>query len=64
MGKLAAEMLFKQISGELSDVEEVKVKGELIVRDTCGVDDSLKTKENANHTTSSRRVLIQGQPEN
>ena len=64
MGKIAAEMLFRQISGEISDVEEVKVKGELIVRDTCGADDSLKTKENANHTTSPRRVLLQREPEN
>jgi hypothetical protein len=57
-------MLFRQISGETGAVEEVKVKGELIVRDTCGADDTLKTKENANHTTSPRRVLLQKQPEN
>jgi len=64
MGKVAAEMLLKQISGEISDVEEVKIKGELIIRDTCGADDSLKTKENADHITSPRRVLLHKQPEN
>ncbi len=65
MGMIAAEMLFRQISGETGDVEEVKVKGELIVRDTCGADDSIKTKENATHAaTSPRRVLLQKQPEN
>jgi DNA-binding LacI/PurR family transcriptional regulator len=63
MGKVASEMLLKQISGETGAVEEVKIKGELIIRDTCGADDSMKTKENANHTTSPRRVLIHGQPE-
>ncbi len=65
MGMVAAEMLFKQISGENSEVEEVKVKGELIIRDTCGADDSMKTKENTSHAaTSPRRVLLQKQPEN
>ncbi len=64
MGKVAAEMLLKQISGETRDVEEVKIKGELIVRDTCGADEALKTRENADHSTSPRRVLLHRQPEN
>ncbi len=64
MGKIAAEMLLKKISGEISDVDEVKIKGELIVRDTCGADESLKTRENADHVTSPRRILLHRQPEN
>ncbi len=64
IGKIAAEMLLKKISGEISDVDEVKIKGELIVRDTCGADESLKTRENADHVTSPRRVLLHRQPEN
>jgi LacI family transcriptional regulator len=63
MGKIAAEMLLRQIAGETRDVEEVKIKGELIVRDTSGADEALKTRESADHITSPRRVLLHGQPE-
>ena len=44
MGKIAAEILLRQISGEMSDVEEMKIQGDLIIRDTCGAEELLENK--------------------
>jgi LacI family transcriptional regulator len=64
MGKTAAEMVLKQLADGSRNAEEVKVRGDLIIRDTCGADELHKTKESTEHITSPRRVLLHKQPEN
>lgn len=63
MGKIAADILLQQIAGGNRAVDEIKVKGELIVRDTCGALDSQKTRQRFERNTSLRRVLLNKNPE-
>jgi LacI family transcriptional regulator len=63
MGRIAAEMLLNQIAEGTRDDDEIKVKGELIIRDTCGADESLKTREQSDNQISPRRVLLHKHPE-
>ena len=63
MGRIAAEMLLNQIAEGRRDDDEIKVKGELIIRDTCGTEDSLKTREDSDNLISPRRVLLHKHPE-
>lgn len=63
MGRVATESLLAQIAGGHGETEEIKVRGELIIRDTCGADEALKAKEEINPRTAFRRVLLNKQPE-
>jgi len=63
MGRVATESLLEQIADGREEVEETRVRGELIVRDTCGAGDSLKAREALNPRTAFRRVLLNKQPE-
>jgi LacI family transcriptional regulator len=63
MGRIAAEMLLSQITEGKRDDDEIKVKGELIIRDTCGAEESLKTGEISDNQISPRRVLLHKHPE-
>jgi len=62
MGHKAAELLVRQIAGGDS-VEEVKIKGRLVVRETCGAGPSLRTGEDVLNATSVRRLLLNKQPD-
>lgn len=64
MGRIAAEILLQQIVEGAGESEEVKVKGELIVRDTCGASESQKTDRRFERNTSLRRVLLNKNPDN
>jgi len=64
MGRIAARILLQQISDGTRDNDEVKVKGELIVRDTCGASASQKTNRSFERNTSLRRVMLNKQPDN
>jgi LacI family transcriptional regulator len=64
MGRIAADILLQQIEAGTRDHEEVKVKGELIVRDTCGASESQKTKLHFDRNISLRRVLLNKDPDN
>jgi LacI family transcriptional regulator len=64
MGRIAAEILLHQIVDGAHESEEVKVKGELIIRDTCGASESLKTDRRFERSTSLRRVLLNKDPDN
>lgn len=64
MGRIAAETLLQQIADGTRESEEAKVKGELIIRDTCGADESQKTKRNLNRSISPRRILLNKNPDN
>jgi LacI family transcriptional regulator len=63
MGRIAAEMMLNQIAEGKREDDEIKVKGELIVRDTCGADESRKTKEKSDYQTSPRWMLLHKHPE-
>jgi LacI family transcriptional regulator len=63
MGRIAAEMMLNQIAEGKREDDEIKVKGELIVRDTCGADESQKTKEKSDYQTSPRWMLLHKHPE-
>ncbi len=45
MGHAAAELLVRQIAGD-EPMDELKIEGELVVRETCGADSSQRTREN------------------
>jgi LacI family transcriptional regulator len=63
MGRIAAEILLQQIVEGARDNEEVKVKGKLIIRDTCGASESQKTVRRFERNTSLRRVLLNKDPD-
>jgi LacI family transcriptional regulator len=64
MGKIAAEILLQQIVDGTREHEEVKVKGKLIIRDTCGASESQKTNHRFERNISLRRVLLNKDPDN
>jgi DNA-binding LacI/PurR family transcriptional regulator len=63
MGRVATESLLEQIADGREEIEEIKVRGELIIRDTCGADEASKAKEELNPRTAFRRILLNKQPE-
>jgi LacI family transcriptional regulator len=64
MGKIAAEILLQQIVEGIHEIEEVKVKGELIVRNSSGASESQKTNRTFERNTSLRRVMLNKNPDN
>lgn len=64
MGRMAAEILLQQIMDGTRENDEVKVRGELIIRDTCGASESQKSKRNFERNTSLRRLLVNKEPDN
>ena len=62
MGHAAAELLVRQIAGD-EPMDELKIEGELVVRETCGADSSQRTRENVLSAASVRRLLLHKQPE-
>ncbi len=63
MGRIAAEILLQQIADGSRENDEVQVKGELIIRDTCGADPDQKHKQKHDRSTSLRRILLNKNPE-
>jgi LacI family transcriptional regulator len=63
MGQAAAKQLLTQITLGESGFEEIKIKGQLYVRESCGADAALRTKEEPLGTTEARRILLNRQPE-
>jgi LacI family transcriptional regulator len=57
MGQLAAEFLLKQIKDGRQEMDEIKVKGRLFIRETCGADPSQRDREEVNIGTAARRNL-------
>jgi LacI family transcriptional regulator len=64
MGRTAAEMLLKQIEEGRQAIDEIKIKGSLFIRETCGADESQRTSETVDLATVSRRVLLRKDPDN
>jgi LacI family transcriptional regulator, galactose operon repressor len=63
MGGVAAELLLKQIAEGRKEEEEIKVKGQLIIRETCGAPEDSRTQQEPDSRTLFRRVLFNKQPE-
>ena len=63
MGRSAAELLLKQISEDQEDLDEIKIKGQIFIRETCGTDESQRTKEERVSATVARRILLNKHPE-
>jgi DNA-binding LacI/PurR family transcriptional regulator len=63
MGWTAAELLLSQISNGREEMDEIKIKGQIFIRDTCGAEKDQKTKEDSASDTISRRILLQKHPE-
>ena len=63
MGQTAAELLLKQIIEDRTEVDEIKIRGQLFVRETCGADESQMTTEGLNIATESRRILLNREPD-
>ncbi|MBI1877198.1 MAG: LacI family DNA-binding transcriptional regulator [Chloroflexi bacterium] len=63
MGRMAAELLVKQIAAGQAEVDEIKIKGQLFVRETCGADETQMTPEGLNMGTVSRRILLNKDPD-
>ena len=63
MGGVAAELLLKQIAEGRKEEEEIKVKGQLIIRETCGAPEASRTQQEPDSRMLFRRVLFNKQPE-
>jgi DNA-binding LacI/PurR family transcriptional regulator len=64
MGHTAAELLLKQIEEGRQDADELKVKGNLFIRETCGAAESQRTSETVIMATAARRILLNKDPDN
>jgi DNA-binding LacI/PurR family transcriptional regulator len=51
MGGAAGELLLKQIAEGRKEQEEIKVKGQLIVRETCGADEASRAQQDPDANT-------------
>jgi DNA-binding LacI/PurR family transcriptional regulator len=63
MGRTAAELLLKQIEETRQDMPEIKIKGQLVVRETCGADASQRTPETLDMGATTRRILLHKDPD-
>ncbi len=63
MGHAAAELLVKQITEGRQEADEIRVKGRLYIRETCGADPALRTSEEMNMGTIHRRILLNKGPD-
>jgi DNA-binding LacI/PurR family transcriptional regulator len=63
MGCAASEMLLRQIANGASPQDEVKVKGQLFIRESCGADPSLRTEPPSRNRVMSTRIYLNAQPD-
>jgi LacI family transcriptional regulator len=63
MGWAAAELLLKQIQESREDADEIKIKGQIFIRETCGASESQRTIEESLPASASRRILLNKHPE-
>ncbi len=63
MGGAAAELLLKQIAEGRKEEQEIRVKGQLIIRETCGAPEASQTQPEPDSRILFRRVLFNKQPE-
>lgn len=62
MGKKAAELALKQVKEGVEDNGEIKIKGQLFIRESCGADEAQRTDEELSVATMSRRIVLDVSP--
>jgi LacI family transcriptional regulator len=62
MGQAAAEQLQKQITEGLSEFDEIKIPGQLYIRESCGAHPAMRTPEEPLSKTGVRRLLLNRDP--
>ncbi len=63
MGRAAAELLLNQIMSGVQNIDEIKIKGQLFIRETCGASASQRTQDVPNNATAARRTLLHKDPD-
>lgn len=63
MGKVSAELLLRQLADGQMDEDEIKIKGQLLIRESCGAHESQRTQEELSAATTFRRILLNKQPD-
>jgi LacI family transcriptional regulator len=63
MGRLAAELLVRQIRDGRREADEIKVPGQLYVRESCGADPARRTPEAPVESALLRRLVLNRAPE-
>lgn len=63
MGLKAAELMVNQMTDKDQVVDEIKIRGELIIRESCGADERMRAKEENRTDASFRRIVLNKQPE-
>lgn len=63
MGKASAELLLRQLMEGPKNEEEAKIQGQLLIRESCGADESQRTHEELSAATTVRRILLNKQPD-
>jgi LacI family transcriptional regulator len=63
MGRAAAELLLKQIAEGPQEVDEIKIKGQLYIRQSCGAPASQRTQEENLTAIVVRRLQLNKHPE-
>jgi LacI family transcriptional regulator len=63
MGRAAAGLLLKQITKGRQDEQEIKIMGELFIRETCGAPAAQRTVEEPVTAVVARRIMLDKHPE-
>jgi len=63
IGQKAADLLWLKLQGEVADLDEVKICGQLYIRESCGADERLRTQDVPDVETTVRHRLTGKQPE-
>jgi LacI family transcriptional regulator len=63
MGRIAAEILLQQIFKGSRENDEVKVRGKLIIRESCGENKSQNVNRHFERNQALRRILLHKEPD-
>lgn len=63
MGQKAAELLWLKLQGDVADLDEVKICGQLYIRESCGAAETLRTQDKPDVGTTVRHRLTGKQPD-
>ncbi len=63
MGQKAAELIWLKVQGEVGDLEEVKICGQLYIRESCGAPPALRTLEAVDMGGNARHRQAGKQPQ-
>jgi hypothetical protein len=58
LGYKAAELLHRKLQGELADIDGLRVRGQLFIRQSCGAPLALQTMDDSYPNINERHLLI------